>query len=327
MSAPVPQPAKNKPAAKHSKQATSERLNHALKAALYLHDCSAPRWRKLIEAGASDPQISHALTDEFGAGSGGSSQTEDGVQFAYRGLPEPRFWIDAGSPHDTQRQPTLAGQKLVARVREVLKIPAVGPTLPDDLIAAGWSLREYRNGTVRAQQKGTGLATITDPGLSAVVANARFLTRRRVALSQAAEESEAEAGDATPEADATPVAEEVTPLAAAEPFFKEVEVELNDHDIAHKARKASLLALQIEELEAEKKETDSTYKKKIGGLEEERDKLMREIRRGHATLELQCFEGRDYERKVVVLCRADNGVAVEERAMRPAEYQQPLPSL
>ncbi len=310
-----------------SAQLKQERLDAALKEALYLHDFSEARWRKLIEAGATDEHISYALVDEFGAGGGGSGSTEDGIQFAYCGLPERRFWLDAGSPHDPTARPTLAGRKLVARVREVLKIPAVGPHLPDDLIAAGWSLREYRNGTFRAQQKGTGLATITDPGLSAVVANARFLTGRRVALSQAAEESEAEAGDATPEADATPVAEEVTPLAAAEPFFKEVDVELNDHDIAHKARKASLLALRIEELEAEKKETDSTYKKKIGGLEEERDKLMREIRRGRDTLELPCFERRDYERKVVVLCRADNGAAVEERAMRPTEFQQPLPTL
>jgi len=321
-----------------SAQLKQERLDAALKEALYLHDFSEARWRKLIEAGASDPQISHALTDEFGAGSGGSSQTaEDGIQFAYRGLPEPRFWIDAGSPHDTQRQPTLAGKKLVARVREVLKIPAVGPHLPDDLIAAGWSLREYRNGTVRAQQKGTGLATITDPGLSAVVANARFLTGRRVALSQAAEESEAEAGDATPEADAPPVVEEwdgekwepKDAEEAPEPrvFTKEIEVELTDADYKVKSRIIAHKKLEIEELQAEKKRTDDHYKQKIGGLEEEYGEVLRELRAGRATLTLSVYEVRDYERKVVVLCRADNGAAVEERAMRPAEFQQPLPTL
>lgn len=310
-----------------SAQLKQERLDAALKEALYLHDFSEARWRKLIEAGATDEHISYALTDEFGAGGGGSGSTEDGIQFAYCGLPERRFWLDAGSPHDPTARPTLAGRKLVARVREVLKIPAVGPHLPDDLIAAGWSLREYRNGTFRAQQKGTGLATITDPGLSAVVANARFLTGRRVALSQAAEESEAEAGDATPEADATPVAETDTPDAFPRVFTKEIEVELSDADYKVKSKIIAHKKLEIEELQAEKKRTDDHYKQKIGGLEEECGEVLRELRAGRATLTLSVSEVRDYERKVVVLCRADNGAAVEERAMRPAEFQQPLPTL
>jgi hypothetical protein len=123
----------------------------------------------------------------------------------------------------------------------------------------------------------------------------------------------------------TPVVE--TAPAAPRTFTDVIEVKLNDHDIAEKARKASFLALQIEELEAEKKESDATYKKRIGGLEEERDKLMRQIRHGRDELELKVYEHRDYERHVVETMRADTHEVVASRAMKPTEYQQPLIAL
>ena len=124
-------------------------------------------------------------------------------------------------------------------------------------------------------------------------------------------------------------AEAVTaaPAPAGEPFTKEIEVALNDHDIAQKARAAAQLSTEIAELEAEKKETDAAYKKKIGGKEEERDKLLSEIGRGRASLELKVFERRDYEAKVVELRRYDSCEVVSTRPMNPREYQQPLPSL
>lgn len=128
-------------------------------------------------------------------------------------------------------------------------------------------------------------------------------------------QAETVTADATPVMDASPVAE----------FSKEIEVELSDHDIAIKAREASVLTFQIEELEAEKKETDGTYKRKIGGLEEERDKLMREIRRGRATLELKVVERRDYGRKVVEYLRSDTLAVVESRPLIGRELQRALP--
>jgi hypothetical protein len=110
-------------------------------------------------------------------------------------------------------------------------------------------------------------------------------------------------------------------------FTKEVEIELNDHDIAQRARAMSLLDFQIEELLVEKKKTDDTYKAKIGGLVEQRAEMSGEIRRGRATQELKVFEHRDYEQKIVELRRADTGVVVESRPMKPRELQPPLPSL
>jgi hypothetical protein len=119
----------------------------------------------------------------------------------------------------------------------------------------------------------------------------------------------------------------VTTAPAPKPFTAEVEVVLNDHDIALKARAAAVLASEIADLEAEKKENDAVYKKKIGGKEEERDKLLSEIGRGRATLELKVYEHRDYEAKTVETRRVDDDAVVKTRAMNPREYQQPLPSL
>ncbi|HEY0169429.1 MAG TPA: hypothetical protein VGB98_00130 [Pyrinomonadaceae bacterium] len=134
---------------------------------------------------------------------------------------------------------------------------------------------------------------------------------------------------AVPAADGDVVGHTPAPDAAPETrtFKRVVEVKLNDHDIADKARKAALLNLQIEELEAEKDSTAKTYKKKIDGLEEERDKLMREIRAGRDELELEVFERRDYDRHVVELRRADSCEFISERPMRPTEYQQRLPAV
>ncbi len=54
---------------------------------------------------------------------------------------------------------------------------------------------------------------------------------------------------------------------------------------------------------------------------------MRSIRRGRDTLDLEVYEHRDYDRKVVETVRADNFQVVDSRAMRARELQQPLPSL
>jgi hypothetical protein len=137
-----------------------------------------------------------------------------------------------------------------------------------------------------------------------------------------------EGGDIVEEAapqSPTPVVES----APVEPrvFKKEGDVVLNDHDVAGKARKHSLLRVQIEELQAEKKKTDDAYKAKIGGLEEECAELFRSIRSGRDTLELDVYERRDYERRIVETVRVDSLEVVESRAMRPTEYQLPLMSV
>ncbi len=125
--------------------------------------------------------------------------------------------------------------------------------------------------------------------------------------------------------DAIPVVDAPVDAPVAEPFIAEIEVQLNDHDVAQKARQAAVLATEIAELEAEKKESDAAYKKKIGGKEEERDKLLSEIGRGRATLELKVIEHRDWEQKMVEQRRVDTGEVVRSRPMNLREYQQPLP--
>jgi hypothetical protein len=122
--------------------------------------------------------------------------------------------------------------------------------------------------------------------------------------------------DDTPAIDPTP----------AEPrtFRDTFDVKLDDHDIASKARTLSLLRVQIEELQAEMKKTVESYKSKIGGLEEQCAELFKAIRRGFDELELEVYERRDYDRKVVETVRADSEAVVDSRPMKPTEMQPRL---
>ncbi|MGB8510069.1 MAG: hypothetical protein WCD76_16945, partial [Pyrinomonadaceae bacterium] len=101
-------------------QAKRARVDVALLRALTIHTHSEERWEQLQLRGATDAQIYHALKAEFGTG--GGSQTDDKIQFAYTGEGEPRFWIDTSTSY-TSAKPTLQGNALVKRVREVLTIP------------------------------------------------------------------------------------------------------------------------------------------------------------------------------------------------------------
>lgn len=113
--------------ARSKKAAKEERINMALRDAVYMHSDSKVRWAKLIHYGAHDNEIWHALLKEFGTG--GSSQTTGGDQFAFQGgdgAAQPKFWFSQGT-HYTNEKPTLAGARLVKRVRELLKIPPYVP--------------------------------------------------------------------------------------------------------------------------------------------------------------------------------------------------------
>jgi hypothetical protein len=127
------------------------------------------------------------------------------------------------------------------------------------------------------------------------------------------------------EATAAKPATDASPVDAPPRIFKStIEVPLTDGDVAAKARLLSHLRVQIEELLAEKKQTDDGYKNRIGGLEEQCSELFRSIRSGRAELELDVYERRDYERRVVETVRVDCGDVVDSRAMRPTEFQRPL---
>lgn len=115
----------------------------------------------------------------------------------------------------------------------------------------------------------------------------------------------------------------------AEPrvFKKLIEVELNDHDISVKAKEAARLRRQIAELESELSETSKTYKKQIGGHEEELSRLLGAIGAGRDTLELDVFDRFDYDAKNVETVRADTGAVVDSRKMSSRELQMSLVSL
>jgi ribosome modulation factor len=120
----------------------------------------------------------------------------------------------------------------------------------------------------------------------------------------------------------TPATTDAAPTPAT--FTRQIEVELTDADYKRISRESAFKGLQIEELEGEMKRTVDVYKKKIGGLEQERNAMDRILRNGHDTLELEVFERRDFGRKVVELVRADNSQVVESRQMTERETQQHL---
>jgi hypothetical protein len=410
------------------KRKKDDRINLALRDALYMHSDSQGRWRLLGTRGATDAEIWYALKREFGGG--GSSQTEAGDQYSFQGgksVEPPKFWFSCGT-YFTDAKPTLAGARLVKRVRELLEIPQLAssetvlssndPASPDSATGAGESDSQKRVmnlaflADLEDEQKGRWATLQHYDALLAQSPskkeNKRLLTERRSVLkdydrawdeavkaldndsdivqevrdrvetegstivesgdasrsssplaasgerSSSAQDLNAETdesagsvnactdcglphpegeGFACPTCDwgdesdvtcqANTFGAESQPLV----FTKEIEVELADSDYKAKSRQLAFLRVQIEELQAEKKQTDEGYKQKIGGLEEQCSELFRSIRRGRDTLELEVYERRDFDRKVVETVHADTQAVVESRPMLPRELQQPLPSI
>jgi len=408
------------------KQARSERIDAALRDALYLLEGSEERWKRLIERGASDLEISHSLTDYFG--DGGGSTTDDNIQYAYKGLPGLMFWVDSSSPWTTQK-PALTGDRLVKRVREVLSITLEGTTheglgsgaidadgeaadamapLAEDGDTAGEERQIIYVDPSRLEHKywkGKLIQGDIDASYSAdriavpgkekikkpfehdgvlyictgsgyfdgepeadawrVVPKAEYQGETRsygggvrgyegILVKQGRDEyvltgpkvifrpntarpgdtdtsGDAPDGEASiaesDEADDRQVFDVGGDLAVSNTFKKTIEIELADSDYKAKSRELAFLRLQIDELEAEKKAAVDGYKAKIGGLEEKCAEICGELRAGSAELELEVYESRDFERKVVEIIRADNAQVIESRSMSLRELQQTLPSI
>ncbi|MGB8510226.1 MAG: hypothetical protein WCD76_17740, partial [Pyrinomonadaceae bacterium] len=118
--------------------------------------------------------------------------------------------------------------------------------------------------------------------------------------------------------------EAAPPVVPPRIFKSTIEVPLTEHDLAEKAILLSNKQIQIDELEAEKKQSNEGYNAKIGGLKEECSQIHRSVRARRDELELDVYERRDYERRVVETVRVDCGDVVAERAMKPTEFQRPL---
>jgi hypothetical protein len=303
------------------KSAKDERVNSALRYALFMHTGSQESWEKLMAAGASGETISHYLVDEFG--DGGGSQTEEGIQFAYAGLPVPRFWLDCSSQYTTAK-PTLQEGRLVKRVRELLQIPelkALDDTAANSDASEKAAAQNYDAHEFVPKSDSKTICALCFQGRRGKPHRAWKEAQSGSTIATSGDESGTSTVTDQADADATP--SQLTPTI----FTKEIEVELSDADYKTKSRQLAFLRVQIEELQAEKKATDEGYKQKIGGLEEQCAELFRSIRKGRDTLELEVFERRDFELKVVEIVRADTNTVVESREMQERELQQKLPSI
>jgi ribosome modulation factor len=210
---PSPSPNQEPTSSRRKPSAKEERVNSALREALFMHEDSQNRWDKLIADGAHDTQIWHGLLREFGTG--GGSQTVDGTLFAYigggNGIDPPLFWVGT-SNHRTQDKPTLKGAALVKRVRELLQIPAMKAL--DDTAESGEAEE-----TSPAQSYGAHEFTpkSDDKNICALCFQGRRGKPHRAwkeAQAQAQAATLAESGEAVPEThEDSPYADETEPAA------------------------------------------------------------------------------------------------------------------
>jgi hypothetical protein len=91
------------------------RINAALLRSLHQVQNADKRWRKFQKRGLTDTELKQAIAEEFGIFGGGSHPEWHNHQ----GGEDPKFWLSI-SPGG---KPTLRGQPLLDRVRELLKIP------------------------------------------------------------------------------------------------------------------------------------------------------------------------------------------------------------
>jgi hypothetical protein len=91
------------------------RVDAALFQALHQMENADKRWRNHRQRGLTDAELKKAIAFEFGILGGGSHPE----WHAHQGGDDPKFWLSI-SHHG---KPTLRGQPLLERVRELLKIP------------------------------------------------------------------------------------------------------------------------------------------------------------------------------------------------------------
>ncbi|MCG9892583.1 MAG: hypothetical protein MH252_16115 [Thermosynechococcaceae cyanobacterium MS004] len=92
------------------------RIDAALLRSLHQVERADKRWSRHQTCGLTDAELKDVIADEYGI-SGGGSHPE---WYSYQGGADPKFWLDSITTHG---KPTLRGQPLLDRVRELLKIP------------------------------------------------------------------------------------------------------------------------------------------------------------------------------------------------------------
>ena len=91
------------------------RVNAALLRSLHQVEKADKRWSNYRQRGLTDAELKEAIAQEFGIYGGGSHPE----CHTHQGGDDPKFWLSI-SHHG---KPTLRGQPLLKRVRELLKIP------------------------------------------------------------------------------------------------------------------------------------------------------------------------------------------------------------
>jgi hypothetical protein len=91
------------------------RIDAALLSSLHSFSDADKRWLKHQQHGLTDAELKEAIAYEFGIFGGGSHPEWHNHQ----GGEDPKFWLSISY----SGKPTLRGQPLLERVRELLKIP------------------------------------------------------------------------------------------------------------------------------------------------------------------------------------------------------------
>jgi hypothetical protein len=92
------------------------RIDEALLRSLHSFSDADKRWGKHQKRGLTDTELKEAISHEFGI-YGGSTHPE---WHCHQGGADPKFWLESIAACG---KPTLKGQPLLERVRELLAIP------------------------------------------------------------------------------------------------------------------------------------------------------------------------------------------------------------
>lgn len=108
-------------------------------------------------------------------------------------------------------------------------------------------------------------------------------------------------------------------------MLREIKCDLTDAELLRKGQEMAELQRKKELVEIAKKDSASSYKTEIDGLESKLSRLCSTIRDKYEMRQVNCREVKDFSRKKRVIIRCDTDEEIELHDMTPADMQQKLP--
>jgi hypothetical protein len=108
---------------------------------------------------------------------------------------------------------------------------------------------------------------------------------------------------------------------ANEKTIEQLPCKLSGEEKLMKGDQLVRLAIEVRDLEAEKKAAGATFKTQIDEKKERMNELCREIHSGEELRPIECMEHPRYDRMIVDIIRTDLGTVWKQRPLHPSERQ------